>query len=237
MDADIGRLLDEATAIKERLGLNAPVDVVATYMALIPIIVSKISELPASQGYEPMLVEAGWNPIVARATAALLVRHGRRCAEESSQQRPICDAIRFLAQRERQTRAILPRAKLLLRAWEETSIIETMFVDGNESDFEFIHLLESAVTGREIDRKRIKEIAAKLLPSISLNRGPKISAPSAAHEFFLENTSGYSIKRRPRSRRNRGMEYVDPLTEATRREFGASNFDPRPAHRRRKAAR
>jgi hypothetical protein len=89
MDADIGRLLDEATAIKERLGLNAPVDVVATYMALIPIIVSKISELPASQGYEPMLVEAGWNPIVARATAALLVRHGRRCAEESSQQRPI----------------------------------------------------------------------------------------------------------------------------------------------------
>jgi hypothetical protein len=177
MDADIGRLLDEATAIKERLGLNAPVDVVATYMALIPIIVSKISELPASQGYEPMLVEAGWNPIVARATAALLVRHGRRCAEESSQQRPICDAIRFLAQRERQTRAILPRAKLLLRAWEETSIIETMFVDGNESDFEFIHLLESAVTGREIDRKRIKEIAAKLLPSIGFlkSKGQKFS--------------------------------------------------------------
>jgi hypothetical protein len=233
VDADIGRLLDEATAIKEPQGLDVPVDVVATCLVAIPMIVSRISELPASRGYEPMLVEAGWDPVWARGMAALLVRHGKRRARESSWKRPVFDAIRFLAQRERQTRAILPRSKLLLDAWKETSIIETSFDDAGVRETEFITLLESAVTGGDVGRKRITEIAAAVLPVLSLKRGPKISAPSAAYEFFLENTSGSSIKRCPRSRRNRGMEYVGPLTEATRREFRAPNFDSRPAHRRR----
>src|SRR5271167_2225541 len=62
----------------------------------------------------------------SRGMAKLAVRHGRQCANESKWRRPVVDAIRFLAGRQRQRRAIIRRAQLLLRAWNETSIIETI---------------------------------------------------------------------------------------------------------------
>jgi hypothetical protein len=66
-----------------------------------------------SPGYEPLLMEAGWSQFAARGVAKLAVRHGRRRAEESKWQRGVVDAIRFLARRKRQRRAILSRAKYL----------------------------------------------------------------------------------------------------------------------------
>jgi hypothetical protein len=192
MSADIDRLLEEASAIKERMGLSVPVDIVATYMAMYVMFAEVASKLPASSGYEPLLVEAGWNRLAARGMAALLRRHGRRRARESKWHRPVFDAIRFLAQSQRQVRAILPRAKLILYAWKETSIIETLFDEAGLRDttFEFINLLESAVNRRDVDRKRITEIAASVLPFVSINRGPKITAPSAAYEFCVGGPEG-----------------------------------------------
>lgn len=70
---------------------------------------------------------------------------------------------------------------------------------------------------------------------LSLPRGPKVSTASAAHEFLLNPEIELPRKWRPAAYRNRTAEYVNALTVATRVEFGLPDFDPRPAHRRRKA--
>jgi hypothetical protein len=183
-------------------------------------------------GYEPLFIRSGWNPLAARGVAKLAVRHGRRTAKESSWRHPVFDAIRFLAKRRRQRRAILHRAELLLRAWKETSIIETIFTEAGLSETEFIRLLESLVEGRDTDCHRMTEIAAMVSPHLSLPRGPRISAPSAAHQFLLDPEIGIFRGLLPGAHQNRPAEYVDALTEATRREFNIPDFDPRPARRR-----
>jgi hypothetical protein len=195
-------------------------------------VIQSLAPLPPSRGYEPLLVEAGWNQFSARGVAKIAVRHGRRCAEESNWHRPVIDAIRFLAKPQRQRRAILRRAKLILQACKETSIIETIFFEAGLIELEFVRLLESVVEGREVDCRRITEIAAVLAPRLSLPRGPKVSAPSAAHEFLLDPEIGITLRRPPATYRKRKAEYIDALTAATRLEFNAPHFDPRPARRR-----
>ena len=194
-------------------------------------------ELPASPGYEPLLVAYGYHPILARGMATLAIRQARRRARESSWQRPVFDAIRFLARQRRQKRAIVPRAELLLRAWEETSLVETLFDETGLSEGEFISLLKSVVNRQDFDFDRITALAASVAPRVALSRGPKISAPSAAHEFLLRHWVAPAARHRRSSRRNRAQEYVDALTEATQREFRNSDFDSRPARRRLRAQR
>jgi len=192
-----------------------------------------LAEQPASPGYEPLFVESGWNPLVARGMARLAVRHGKRRANESKRRRPVFDAIRFLGERPHQWRAVRRCAELLLRAWSETSIIETIFDEAGIIETEFIRLLEAVVEGRDADCHRIMEIAAMLSSRLSLQRGPKVRAQSEAHEFILASCTKVSKKRSDSY--HRPAEYVDALTEATRREFNDPDFDPRPARRRLKA--
>jgi hypothetical protein len=198
-------------------------------------VIQRVAQLPPSRGYEPLLIESGWHPLVARGMAKLAVRHGKRRAKESKRRRPVFDAIRFLGERKRQRRAILRRTELLLQAWKETSIIESCFDEIGLNETEFIRLLESVVEGREADCPRITEIAAMVSPRLFLLRGPKIGAASAAHEFILASDIEVSSRQRPDTYRRRSSEYVDALTEATRREFDVPDFDPRSARRRLKA--
>jgi hypothetical protein len=205
----------------------------------------KLEELPPSRGYEPLLVECGVNRLLARGMANIAVRHGKRRAHECKNWRCVCEALRFLAVKERQHRAILARAKVLLKAWEETSIIESIFQEAQTSEFELLAILHSVVAGREYDSRRIMAICAAVFPCLSLDRGPKVSAMSATHEFLL--TSGldeFLVKHGStvwaRSSRRVGWPvdiYVDPLTEATRDEFANPSFDSRPARRRQKCAK
>lgn len=112
-----------------------------------------------SPGYEALLMEAGWGQLAARGMAKLAVGHGKRRAKESTWYRPVFDAIRFLAKRPRQRRAILRCARLLLNAWNETSIIETIFDEAGVNETEFIRLLEDVMEGRQADLHHITEIA------------------------------------------------------------------------------
>jgi hypothetical protein len=169
--------------------------------------------------------------------ARLLVRSGKRCANESVRLPAVVGAIRFLAKPGRGRRAILRKAKVLLAAWEETSIIETIFDDASLTESsEFIGLLRSVVEGREVVWRRITEIAAAVAPHLSVPRGLKVSKASAAHEFFLESVVG-PIEPRAYTWNEIVGKCTDPATEATRREFANSNFDPRPAYRRLKSRR
>jgi hypothetical protein len=127
-----------------------------------------------------------------------------------------------------------PGLNTLIAAWKETSIIETIFDKANLHETEFISLLEAMSKGENFDWRRLAKIAAEIAPQLSLSRGPKISAPSAAAEFLL-GVSKLSKKSRSHSRRGRSEEYCDALTEATRQEFTNSGFDSRSARRRSKS--
>ncbi len=191
-----------------------------------------LDELPQSSGYEQLFLNADWTPGAARGIAALAVQHGRRHATESKRFYPVLNAIRFLGARKRQVRAILPRARLLLAARRETSIIETIFYEAGQSEFEFIHLLKSTIDGRDTNRQRITDIASSVSPNLPLVRGPKIRASSAAHEFLLRQGIEFANWDRSAACRNDAAESVNPLTAATRLEFGNLGFDSRPAQRR-----
>jgi hypothetical protein len=189
-------------------------------------VIQRAAESPPSVGYEPFLVERKLDPILARSMARLLVRRGKRCANESIRLPAVVGAIRFLAKPGRGRRAILRKAEVLLEAWEETSIVETIFDDASLMESEFIGLLKS-VEGHEVACPRIREIAAAVAPHLSVPRGLKVSAASAAHEFFLESVVG-PIEPRAYTWNEILGKCTDPATEATRREFANSNFDHRP---------
>jgi hypothetical protein len=195
-------------------------------------VIEYLDELPPSPGYGPLLVDAGWNRIAARGVATLAVQHGRRIEKEGQWQRRVFDAIHFLGERPRQRRAILSRARLLIEASEATTIVETIFYQAGLNEAKFLILLKQVIERRQTDHSRIMEIAAAVSAAVPTPRGAKVSACSAAHEFLFRQDLRLPIKRRAYLGRDRLEEYVDPRTEATRREFGRVHFDSRPARRR-----
>jgi hypothetical protein len=196
--------------------------------------VQRVAEAAPSLGYERMLGVRGVNPILARLMARLLVRRGTRIADESKWFPRVAEAICFLAKPGRRRRAFVRKVQFLLRTWDETSIIETIFTAASLDDFEFVRALQLAADGDEGACRRVTEIAATIAPHASIRCGPKVSAPSAAHEFLLEEFAQATGSRAYTWREDKGM-FTDPLTEATRLEFDDPRFDPRPAYRRVKA--
>ena len=136
------------------------------------------------------------------------------------------EALRFLARPRRKKPALRRRIAVLLAAREETSIIETVFGNAGLDEFEFIRCLKLADEGNEEACLRVTEIAAAVVPHLTISCGPKISAESIAHEYFLEemvsriNPSHYTWS-------NDEGDFSDPVTRATRREFNDNDFDPR----------
>jgi hypothetical protein len=191
---------------------------------------ASLRQAPPSKGYEPALVADGFHELIARKTA---IRVGNREAKESRLRRPVHDAIKFLAA-PRQRRAVISRAKLIFVAWNNTSIVETLFSNAAQSETEFIELLKAIVGGEAADLDRLVEICAAISPSLSLSRGPKVRATSAAHEFILKRGIRLNKKRAPYARRDRAARNDDALTEATRVEFEVPDFDSRPSRRRRR---
>jgi hypothetical protein len=243
LEVDIPTLYDHMKVYLERPDVLGrlksswePLNPFLRFFAMIGLTTTKVAELPPSSGYEPLLIGYDFDPILARGMARIVVRHGRRRAAESGRRRPAFDAIRFLADPDRQRSAIFRRAQLLLEVWDETSIIETVFDEIGLSESEFIGSLKALVEGGAVDCRRIAEIAAQVVPHLSVERGPKISAASAAHEFFLASIEPI-IGARAYTWNAVRDDFTDRVTEATRMEFDEADFDPRPAHRRRKAGR
>jgi hypothetical protein len=178
-------------------------------------------------------MEAGFGTLMARALAKIIVHRARRIAEESQRRGEVFDTLRFLARRDRQPRAVLRCARLLVEAWDKSSIVETVFDEAGYNESEFIGLLRATVARQPVSYDRIMQIAALLVPYLSLKRGPAMTAASIAHEHCLSLPQiAQHLKRRPPDTQQKQAEYVDALTQATRREFGLPNFDSRPARRR-----
>jgi hypothetical protein len=192
------------------------------------------SRLPASPGYEPLLIKRGENPLLARLKAYVTVDQGKKIADESRKYREVVSAIRFLAKPNRSRWAVDRKIAILLATSRETRIIRAIFIEANLSDHILINLLPSA-QGNEMATERILEIARMAAPRIRIRRGPKVTAASAAHELFLEKhgirgASAYSYSELE-------GDFVDEATQATRLEFPGIRFGPQPASRRLKARR
>jgi hypothetical protein len=108
-------------------------------------------------------------------------------------------------------------------------VIDQIFSEAGLHEAEFIKFLESAVDGDSAVHSRLCTIAATVAPRLSVPRGPKISAASAAHELLSEVT-GCRYTSSPDLE-----DFTDDFTKATRVEFGDPDFDPRPAVRRARA--
>lgn len=210
---------------------------VQEFFRLIGELIHRVAASPASPGYEPMLIKRGVKPFVARGMAHLIVRRGTRVASEGKRLPEVAQTIRFLAEPGRQDRAIFRRYELLLAAWEETSIVETIFDSAGADEFEFIELLKTFAKGDDFARQRIAEIAAAVAPHLPTLRGRKVSAASAAHEFLLDGLIHMTGSPNGFTWNQYKEEFTDPLTKATQVEFRDPDFDPRPAHRRFKTRR
>jgi hypothetical protein len=176
-------------------------------------VIQRMGESPPSPGYEPWLIERGSNLILARMIARLLVRRGNQSAMESVRLPAVVRAVRFLATPRRKWQAISRKVDVLLAAWEETSIIETIFDDAGLNESEFVRSLRSVAEGHQVGCHRLTEIAASLAPHLSIPRGLKVGAASAAHEFFLEDvvmpmddTPGGAVAEDKRRKSHRGRD-------------------------------
>jgi hypothetical protein len=125
-DAALDRVAERLCGVCERIG----------------VVFQRVAESAPSRGYEPLLVKCGVSPILARMMALLLVRRGMRIEEESKRQLRVVKAIRFLSEPDRRRSAIVGRARFLLVAWEETSIIETIIAAAGLDEREFIKALQ-----------------------------------------------------------------------------------------------
>jgi hypothetical protein len=184
-----------------------------------------------SKAYGPYFETQGFAPFLARGLGSLTISIGKRQAYEAKRVAPVVEAIQFLAQSDRQRRAILPRARVVLVTSDETSIVDDLFENANSNKGEFLSILQTLVDGGAIDRERIKTIAIAIAPSLPCALGRKISAASAAHELFLEANASLGLPAGYTWSDTEG-EFLDERTKATRKEFDDPNFDPRSAYRR-----
>jgi hypothetical protein len=158
-DDAFGRVAEAWRGVCERIG----------------VAMQRLAESAPSHGYEPLLVERGVSPIRARMMARLLVHRGLRIAEESKRYLRVVKAIRFLAKPNRRPSANAGKARLLLAASEETSIIETIFAAAGLDEREFIKALQLAAEGHQTAFRRLAEIATVIAPHASVPRGQRLA--------------------------------------------------------------
>jgi hypothetical protein len=198
--------------------------------------VDRLESAAPVPGYEPMLVERGHHPLLARGLSYCLIRSGKDEAYKITTERIVADTLRFLAKPGRTRRSISRKAAGLLEVWNATSSLGNAFHGSDLSVFEFVEALEGAVRGELAACRRVTEVATRLALGLSVRRGPKVSEASMAHQLLLTyvaNTPGpKSYTRNPIS-----GEFTDSLTRATRTAFSNPRFDPRPAFRRHRVRR
>ena len=188
----------------------------------------RVAQLPPSPGYEPYFVAKKGGRLGAHGLAHLLVHAGKRRARDSQWRGKVIKALRELATL-RQQRALKPRVDTLLKAWDESSVIETIFHEAGQDEFEFVRLLEAARAGNTSVFNRLAEIAVTLAPKLTVARGPKRQADSWKRmcSFFKlgESSATRAAIHGPtwkaispiRRRKQRGWNLISPLLIQSRR--------------------
>jgi hypothetical protein len=195
-----------------------------------------IGQLAPSTGYEPLLRQGGFDPISARGLAHLIAGSGERQAKEQQLRLQTVRTIRALLE-PRTDEALLNSAALLLAIAEESSVVDTICCEVGLRETDLLPLLRNLIHGKAVDKEWLAEILEKLTPALSVPRGPKKTAASAAHEFALNGGLPAKLGCSAYTLNDVVGDFTDPLTLATRLEFEEPGFDPRPAYRRIKKRR
>ena len=125
----------------------------------------RIEKMPPVPGYEPMLIERGYPPFMARGLSHGLIRWGKDEATKVRAERGAADALRFLAKPGRTKRSSSRRAAALLETWHKTpDVLGDAFDDSDVSLSEFVEALEGAVRGEFAACLRVTEVAAAVAP-------------------------------------------------------------------------
>jgi hypothetical protein len=211
--------------------------VVPRISALLQPVVEEIEKREAvrpSMGYAPYLMARGVHPIIAKGMAQLILHHARRRADENRRLPEVVRGIKYLSAHHRRKDAVRRRADNLLKACHETSIIETIFDDAGADERQFIEALKAVSKGQWQALSTLQRITQSITPHLPYDRGPRLTEASAAHEFFLRQPHG-GLQRRY-TRVVDSHDFSDPMTQATRSEYGDPEFTPVAAVRRLKAA-
>lgn len=194
----------------------------------------RFAELPASTPYENYLVDNfRIRPILARPMANLVRRHGKRRYLEAQSSRDVVNALRFLAKSKRAGGVVRKKVQLLLCAWDDSSILDSLFEEAGQDSREFVRLLQAFTSEAGKGFENIAEISALVTAKVLPRRGPRISAASASHEFLLTMLEP-KFGSKAFTWSDKADDFTDPLTLATRIEFYEKRFSPRPARDRRK---
>jgi hypothetical protein len=197
--------------------------------------VLRVESAPPSTTYEPLFIRFGDHPLVARMFARMIVTLGPEYADENNRQRrTIAKGIRDLGKKK--TRRVPFIAKIsatILSMPAAHSLIDAIFAESGHQDLgdEFANLLERSAAADPFACRRLADIAQAVAGDISPPRGRKISVATAMHELALEMLR-LSGKPRAYTWNDKQEDYIDCVTEATRREVGNPDFYPQPARRR-----
>jgi hypothetical protein len=189
---------------------------------------------PKDKGYGKFLETLGYDRNWAGMQAAMIVEEGRVRAATAKRNWEFAQALRRLANPRLETEAFLANAKEALEAMDGTYLTQGLF--DKLPRFEglvFIWALRFCLAGDLSDRAEVCRIAKAIWRRVAVSRGPKLTHASAAHEYFLETQSFFEDAAFTWS--PEGGDFTDPLTQATREEFDAPDFNPGPARRRLRA--
>jgi len=112
-----------------------------------------------SKSYEHYFKDHGVDPVWAQPLGSLTISLGTREANASRQLAEVVEALRFLAQGNRRKRAILFRARRLLAAHDETSMLDQIFGKAGLNDTELSELGNQWACARFGDGRKTVPIA------------------------------------------------------------------------------
>jgi hypothetical protein len=209
-----------------------------SFTAKICAFVLHVKRLTPSVGYEPLFIGLGDHPVVARGLARMIISLGPEYADQNNRQRrAIIKSVRELGRKStRRVPFIAKTSGAMLSMPAACSVIDAVFAESGHQDlsYEFANLLERAAAADPIACRRLADIAKVVAGDISPPRGRRISVATAMHELVLERLR-CSGKPRAYTWSDEQEDCVDDVTQATRREVGDPDFDPRPARRRMRA--
>ena len=189
---------------------------------------------PKDKGYGRFLETLGYDRNWAGMLAARIVEEGRVQAGTAKKGSEFAQALRRLANPRLETEAFLANAKLVLEALAGTELTRGLFDERPRFEgLVFIRALRFCLAGDLSDRPHVCRIAKAIWRRVAVSRGPKLTPASAAHEYFLESQSIFenaAFTWSPYSE-----DFTDRLTQATREEFDAPDFNPGSARRRLRA--
>jgi hypothetical protein len=191
-----------------------------------------VSHRPSQPGYEEYLIDRRFTLPLARFYVRVVMRRALRVEKEGPLTRDVVDATRFFANPGRGRSAAKKRAKLILAAGVDTSIVDQIFGSREFEEREFTSLLRQLLVGDLMSTERISEIVGSLSKKLTLSRGRKPSAPTIAHGTILKYRNLFPRRNGPRKKGSEHKDYYDPLAEATKLQFQLEHFDGKPAQRR-----